>query len=122
MVTVPGFRVFPRVFPISTFAGPDQLVAFAGLDLAVFQTGQYEAPHRHISKRGSPHLRRILWLMANAAILRPGHLRDYYKRRRTQGLHHTSAVTAAAIKLCRIVWRILTDQRDYRPEGPAGCK
>jgi transposase len=128
LLTLPGISelsavsLFGETDPISTFGGPDQLVAFAGLDLAVFQTGQYEAPHRCISKRGSPHLRRTLWLMANAAVLQPGPLRDYYQRRRRQGLHHISAVTAAAIKLCRIVWRILTDQRDYRPQAPATRK
>jgi hypothetical protein len=42
--------------------------------------------------RCSPHLRRTLWMMA-----------------------HLGAVTTAALKLTRIVWRILTDQRDYIP-------
>ena len=91
----------------------------AGLDPAVFQSGEYDAPHRHVSKRGSTHLRRTLWLMALGAILHPGPLRDYYKRRRAGGLHHTSAVTATALKLCRIVWRVMTDQRDFTPEPPA---
>jgi transposase len=123
-MTLPGVSevsavsLFAETDPISTFTGPDQLVAFAGLDPAVFQSGQYDAPHRHISKRGSPHLRRTLWLMAMAAILQPGPLRDYYKRRRANGLHHLSALTAVSLKLCRITWRIMTDQRDYTPEPP----
>ncbi|HEX4071528.1 MAG TPA: hypothetical protein VHX68_10170 [Planctomycetaceae bacterium] len=56
-----------------------------------------------------------------AAVMQPGPLRDddYYKRRRASGLLHTSAVTAVALKLCRIAWRIMTDQRDYTPEPPA---
>jgi hypothetical protein len=56
--------------------------------------------------------------MAMAAVLHPGPLRDYYKRRRASGLNHTSAVTAVALKLCRIAWRIMIDQRDYTPEPP----
>jgi hypothetical protein len=56
--------------------------------------------------------------MAMANILQPGPLRDYYKRRREGGLHHTSTVTAVALKLCRITWRIMTDQRSYTPEPP----
>jgi transposase len=125
LLTLPGVSsisavsIFAETDPISSFTNPDQLVAFAGLDPAVFQTGQYDAPHRHVSKRGSPHLRRTLWLMALGAILHPGPLRDYYKRRRAGGLHHTSAVTAVALKLCRITWRILTDQRDYTTEPPS---
>jgi cytochrome b561 len=56
--------------------------------------------------------------MAMAAVMQPGPLRDYYKRRRASGLHHASAVTAVALKLCRIAWRMMTDQRDYTPEPP----
>jgi transposase len=125
LLTLPGVSpisavsLFAETDPISTFTNTDQLVAFAGLDPAVFQSGEYDAPHRHVSKRGSPHLRRTLWLMAMGAILHPGALQDYYKRRRAGGLHHTSAVTATALKLCRITWRIMTDQRDYTPEPPA---
>lgn len=114
---VRAVSLFGETDPISAFTSPDQLVAFAGLDLTVFQTGQYDAPVRHVSKRGSPHLRRTLWMMAAIAVRTEGQLRDYYLRRRREGLHHLSAVTAAAIKLCRTTWRILTDQRDYIPEG-----
>ena len=92
-------------------------MAFAGLDLTLFQTGQYESPRRKTSKRGSPHLRHTLWTMASMAIRKKGELRRFYQKRRRRGLHHLSAVTAAALKLTRIVWRICTDQRDYRPEG-----
>ena len=41
-------------------------MAFAGLDLVVFQTGQYKAPRRQLTKRGSP-LRYTHWLMAHHA-------------------------------------------------------
>jgi len=120
--TVSAVSIFAETDPISTFTCADQLVAFAGLDPAVFQTGQYDAPDRHISKRGSPHLRRTLWLMAMGSIMQPGPLQDCYKRRRAAGLHHLSAVTAVALKLCRITWRILTDQRDYTPEPPSRAR
>jgi transposase len=123
LLTLPGIdsiravSLFGETDPISTFKGPEQLVAFAGLDLTRFQTGQYEAPRRKISKRGSPHLRHTLWTMAAMAIRQKGELRRFYQKRRRRGLHHLSAVTATALKLTRIVWRICTDQRDYRPEG-----
>jgi transposase len=110
--------LFGETDPVSAFVSPDQLVAFAGLDVTVMQSGQYQAPRRHISKRGSPYLRRTLWTMAHVAVRRESELRSYYLRRRRQGLHHLAAVTAAAIKLTRAVWRVLKDQRDYRPEGP----
>lgn len=70
LLTLPGatpltvVSLYGEVDPIDTFGRPSQLVAFAGLDAAVFQTGQYDAPQRHISKRGSPFLRETLWKMA----------------------------------------------------------
>jgi len=123
VLTLPGANhvravsLFGETDPISYFASSDQLVAFAGLDMTVFQTGQYHAPHRHISKRGSPFLRQTLWGMAQSAVRREGDLRDFYLRKRRTGLHYLAIITAAALKMGRISWRILTDQRDYRPEG-----
>lgn len=109
--------LFGETDPITDFKRPSQLVAFAGLDLTVFQTGQYEASHRRISKRGSPFLRYTIWRMAYQAVYQEGDLRSYWLRKLSEGLTHRAAVTAAAIKLCRITWRILTDKRDYLTQG-----
>jgi len=109
--------LFGETDPLTTFERSDQLVAFAGLDVSVFQTGQYEGSHRHISKRGSPFLRETLWNMAFQAIYQEGDIRDFWLRKMAGGLKHQAAITATSIKLCQIVWRILTDKRDYRPEG-----
>jgi len=123
ILTLPGANpiraasLYGETDPIDHFATGSQLIAFAGLDMVVYQTGQYEAPHRHISKRGSPVLRQTLWSMAHLATRQEGSLRDFFLRKRKAGLHHLAAVTATAIKLTRIAWRILTDQRDYIPDG-----
>jgi transposase len=121
--TLPGateltiVSLYGEVDPIETFERPSQLVAFAGLDPKVFQSGQYDAPRRHISKRGSPYLRRTLWHMAYRAVCNEGDLRDFWRRKHRQNKHHLVAVTAAANKLCHIIWRIMTDRRDYIPKS-----
>jgi transposase len=123
LFTLPGateltiVSLYGEVDPIETFKRPSQLVAFAGLDPKVFQSGQYDAPRRHVSKRGSPYLRRTLWQMAYRAVCNEGDLRDFWQRKHHQNKHHLVAVTAAANKLCHIVWRIMTDRRDYIPKG-----
>jgi transposase len=122
LFTLPGateltiVSLYGEVDPIETFKRPSQLVAFAGLDPKVFQSGQYDAPRRHVSKRGSPYLRRTLWQMAYRAVCNEGDLRDFWRRKHRQNKHHLVAVTAAANKLCHIVWRIMTDRRDYIPK------
>lgn len=124
VLTLPGadalkaVSLFGETDPVETFRGPEQLVAFAGLDPTVFQTGQYDAPRRRISKRGSPFLRRTLWGMALRSLQQEGDLREYWLRKRREGTHHLTAVTAVAAKICRRAWRILTDGRDYLPQPP----
>ena len=124
LATLPGatpaslVSLFGETDPIEAFDSPAQLIAFAGLDLVVSQSGQYQAPRRHISKRGSPFLRHTLWAMAHRACYQEGDLRDYWLRRRGQGLKHREAVIATAIKLCPVVWRIMTDRRNYLPQRP----
>lgn len=128
LATLPGaspismVSLFGETDPIKAFASPSQLIAFAGLDLVVSQSGEYQAPRRHISKRGSPYLRRTLWGMAHRACYQEGDLRNYWLRRKAQGLSHLESVTAAAIKLCPIVWRIMTDRREYLPQRPVTAR
>lgn len=124
LATLPGasplsiVSLFGETDPIEAFASPSQLIAFAGLDLVVSQSGEYQATRRHISKRGSPFLRHTLWAMAHRACYQEGDLRDYWLRRKGQGLAHLESVTAVAIKLCPVVWRIMTDRRNYLPQRP----
>jgi transposase len=123
LLTLPGastlniVSLYGEVDPIKTFKQPSQLVAFAGLDATVFQTGQYDSPKRHISKRGSPFLRKTLWQMAYRALQEEGDLRNFWLKKKRQNKHQFVAVTAVARKLCHVVWRIMTDQRDYIQKG-----
>jgi transposase len=123
LFTLPGateltiVSLYGEVSPIEAFEKPSQLVAFAGLDPKVFQSGQYDAPRRCISKRGSPYLRRSLWQMAYRALITEGDLRDFWRRKHRQNKHHLVATTAVANKLCHVVWRIMTDRRDYIRKG-----
>jgi hypothetical protein len=115
---IKAVSLYGETDPIEAFRLPEQLVAFAGLDPTVFQTGEYEGSRHGISKRGCPFLRRTLWGMALGTLQRDGELRDYWLRKRREGVHHLTAVTAIAAKLCRAAWRILTDRRDYLPQRP----
>lgn len=127
LLTLPGISsvtavsLFGETDPVEAFSSPGKLVAFAGLDPVVLQSGQPTAqdPPRHISKRGSPFLRKTLWAMSFRALQREGELRDYWLRKRRAGAHHFAAVTATAVKLCHVVWRIMIDRRDYLPQRPA---
>jgi len=104
--------------PITDFRHPWQYAAFAGLDPSTSQSGQMTSTHTHLSKRGSPHLRRAFFLAAATLYRRHSDLRRCYTKHRAKGHHHTDALVIVAHKLARIVWRLLTDHRPFRARPP----
>lgn len=63
-----GATILGEIGGISKFSNPTKLVAYAGLDATVSQSGQYQATHNVMSKRGSPYLRKALFSAALIAV------------------------------------------------------
>ena len=98
---------------IHRFARLESLVAYAGIDPAVFASGEFNATETHMSKRGSPHLRRALWLAAIAASRSNPDLAAYLQHRLEQGKPWGTAMGAVARKLLSRIYVILKQNRPY---------
>lgn len=76
--------ILSEIGNITTFPAVKQLVAYAGVDPTVYQSGNFKASNNKISKRGSTYLRKALYQATSAGIYkRPSGyanpiLRDYY--------------------------------------------
>ncbi len=92
---------------IQHFETHNKLIAMAGLDPSVYQSGQYEGSSR-ITKRGNRHLRRVIWLMTIRAIQFNDLFKSYYRKRIEDGLPFKKAVLATAHKLIRVIFVLLT--------------
>lgn len=110
-----GAIIVSEIGDINRFERPNQLVAFAGLDVTVKQSGEFSGSKNKISKRGSPYLRRAIWLAANRAAFCDPILSEYYQSLKARGKHHLTAVGAVARKLCNIIFVILKENRPYQP-------
>ena len=110
---VTGAAILAEIGDIQRFATVDKLVAYAGIDASVYQTGQFEASEAHMSKRGSPYLRHALWMAANAALLHDDSLKTYYQKKRGEGKHHGTALGAVCRKLLARIFVVLKEQRPY---------
>lgn len=110
-----GASILGEIGDISKFSSPDKLAAFAGIDPRVTQSGQFTGTRQKMSKRGSPYLRRSLWLAAAIAIMHDPAISAFYQRKREQGKHHYTAVGAVCKKLCNIIYAVLTTGKDYQP-------
>lgn len=113
-----GAIIIGEIGDINRFERPNQLVAFAGLDVTVKQSGEFSGTKNKISKRGSPYLRRAIWLAAQRAAFCDPILSEYYQSLRARGKHHLTAVGGVARKLCNIIFVILKENRPYLPTPP----
>jgi transposase len=110
-----------QIRSVDRFDTVKQLTAFAGIDPTANQSGQYVAPS-HISKRGSPHLRRTLFLMAQSVIRYCATFRDYFLRLRERGKAYRVAVIATAHKLLNVLFTLLKNHTTFRANyDPSIC-
>lgn len=113
--SVLGAVILGEIGDISRFTEPKKLVAFVGIDPSVKQSGEFTGTQNKMSKRGSPHLRRAIWLAANVAAFHDPVLSAFYQKKRAEGKHHYTAVGAVARKLTFIIYAVLRDNKPYVP-------
>ena len=111
--TVLGAGILGEVGDASRFASAKKLLAFAGCDPSVFESGEFVGSRAHMSKRGSPYLRWYLWLAADLARRYDPALGAYYAKKRSEGKCHKVAVSAVVRKLVSIIYAVLRDGTPY---------
>ena len=120
--TIPGIgmiaaaTILAEIGDINRFKSSSALVAFAGIDPTVRQSGEFSSTHNHMSKRGSPYLRHAIFLAATTCSFHNSPLNAYYKKKRDQGKHHLTATGAVARKLTTIIYAVLRDSKPYEPK------
>lgn len=112
--TVLGAVILSEFGDINRFDKPSQLVAYAGIDATVSQSGEYEGTHNVMSKRGSPYLRKALFQAALVASNSDPVLKAYYQKKRSEGKHHKTCIGAVARKLCNIIYAVLKNDKPYQ--------
>lgn len=118
--SIPGVTPFlaatilAEIQPIDRFQRIEQIVAYAGLDPSVHQTGGKPGIHGRISKRGSKTLRRALYLAAFGAFNRA--MRPLYDSYKARGLHHTEILCILSRKILRTAVALLQKRREFNPK------
>ena len=121
--TIPGIgmiaaaTILAEIDDINRFKSSSALVAFAGIDPTVRQSGEFSSTHNHMSKRGSPYLRHAIFLAATTCSFHNSPLNAYYKKKRDQGKHHLTATGAVARKLTTVIYAVLRDSKPYEPKS-----
>ncbi len=100
---------------ISKFPSVPKLVAYAGLYPKNRHSGDSVHSNGHISKRGSPYLRRAIWLASFVAAFKDPELNKFYERKRAEGKDHLNVMGHVCHKLLSIIFAVLRDNKPYAP-------
>jgi len=93
----------------------EAVVASAGLDPSVFESGQVQGRRRPLATRGSPSRRRALVLAAHSAQVHTADRRTSLERKRAAGKPDRAAVIAVAHTLLARCYVVLKERRPYQP-------
>lgn len=103
-----GAMILGETGNIARFSDPSKLLAFAGLDPSVYQSGNFRADKTRMSKRGSRILRYALINAAHNVVLNNKTFKTYYDLKMSQGRSHYNALGHCAGKLVRVIYKMLT--------------
>lgn len=101
--------ILSAIISINRFSSSKKLVAFAGLDPKVRQSGTWCASKTRMSKRGNALLRYALIWTANNMRKHDSKMKEYYQHKRAQGKSHYNALGHCAGKLCNYIFFILNN-------------
>jgi transposase len=89
-----------------------EIVKHAGLDLFEISSGKRKG-RRHISKRGRPLLRKLLFFASINTVRRDGVMEGEYQRYIQRGMPRTKALIAIARKLLRIIFALVRNGSEF---------
>lgn len=118
ILTIPGISyltsaaIISEIGDINRFSNYRSLIAYAGLDNSVSQSGT-SIKIGKISKRGSIYLRTALYRASVSVIMKSKLIYSYYFKKKSQGKHRTLVLSNVSRKLLRIIYHLLKTNSSF---------
>lgn len=125
LLSIPGVgeltasTILSEIGDINRFPTEKQLIAYAGIDPSVYQSGTFRASKNKISKRGSTYLRKALYQATCAGLYKRPYgytnpiLKTYYDKKVSEGKSSKVAIIATSNKLLRIIYGMLKSNKPF---------
>lgn len=107
--------ILSEIGDIKRFESSVKLAAFAGIDPSVKQSGDFIGSQAKMSKRGSPYLRRAIWLASIGAAFNDPAIHALYERKRAEGKSHMTTMGHICRKMTSIIFAVMRDNKPYSP-------
>ena len=125
ILTIPGISfktagsILAEIGDISRFDSPAKLLAFAGLDPSMYQSGKFFSTHSVMVKRGSKYLRFALMTAARIVCLNDATFCTFKDRKMAEGKHYMVTMGHVAKKLVRVIYYLLKTNNIYQADKVA---
>ena len=103
-------RVIAEIGDVRRFKNAGSIIAYAGLDAPPYQSGQFEATNRHISKRGNKYLRKAgyeVMKSIKSSCRLDNDLKSYIIKKENEGKSKKVAKIAGLNKFLRMYYGIV---------------
>jgi transposase len=118
IMSIPGIgpitgSVIPgKICDINRFENAEKLVAFAGIDPVIKESGKQRS-RKSISKRGDSALRSAIYQSTLAAVRGNPVISEFYHRKVDGGMPKRKALVAASRKQCHIIWSVWHNNKPF---------
>lgn len=120
MLSIPGIgetsaaTILSEYGDIKNFSSPNKMLAFAGLDPSIKQSGTLEYNGKMV-KHGSGHLRYAIMNTAMSILRYSPIFYDYYLKKRSEGKCHRVALSHVCKKLIRVIYSLEKNDIEFNP-------
>jgi transposase len=121
--TIPGVgpivaaSVIGEIQDMKRFRSSKQLIAYAGLDPKIKQSGHTLNSTGRLTKRGSSYLRHIVFIAASAARQHDPSFKALYDKKRAEGKSYTVAVCVVTRKMLGVIRSVWVNETNYTAEA-----
>jgi transposase len=117
----------PGMAPVAPSAAAGDLNGYANAGWLASAAGLVPVPEDSGRRTGNMHCpmrysrkpRRVFYLSAQASMMREGPNRDFYLKKRGEGVKHVQALIALARRRVDVLWALLRDNRVFPATQPA---
>jgi transposase len=110
--------IIAEIGTVKRFHSQAAVAQFAGLTWPAFQSGDFEAEDKTLSKTGNDYLRYYLIEAADSVRRNEPVYKEFYQKKYSEATkhHHKRALVLTARKLVRLIWALLTKDKLYQPQ------
>lgn len=118
-ITIPGISfitaamIHAEIGDFSNFSSAEKILAFAGMEPSIYQSGQYTSNNAKMVKRGSKYLRFALYTAAKNVGKWDTNFSLFLKKKQAEGKPYNVAVSHVAKKLVRVLYSLEMKHEAY---------